>query len=349
MKKRVYGLIFTVCLACAFLLSGCRNAEDSGAYGAAVAAYESGDYEAAFSQFEDAAKNDGRTAEAYRGMGLIYLARGDYGFAVNMFDLSISEMKHENNEFKEDVLLYKADALVKDGQTGEALKIYDSLKDGGCSAEAYALEGCIYLRQGDIGSAEEDFEKAMEGGQDIALCLTIYEAYRDINLEGDGAEYLDKAVASKPESAEDYALQGRAYDYLNDYDNACASLNRAINMGYDSAAEILADIYFKNGDISSAKSLFMDMVSSNKNTAMGYNGLALCSIEEGKFENALEYVDLGLKCEDPDAEKTLLFNEIVIYEKMLDFETAKEKAADYLEKYPSDKEMEEEMRFLSHS
>lgn len=350
MKKHMRGLILTGCLACAFLvMPGCGSKEDSGAYSAAVNAYESGDYETAFSEFENAAKNDGRTAEAYRGMGLVYFEQGNYEFAVKMFDLSLSEMKHKNKEFEDDVLLYKAEALVNDGQTDEALGIYDSLKEGSDSAEAYTLEGCIYLRQGDVETAEEDFATAMEDKQDIALCLTIYEAYRDINLEGDGAEYLETAAAIEPVSAEDYALLGKVYDYLNEYDKACSSLNQAINMGYDKAAGILADIYFENGDISSAKSLFMNMVSSNRNTAMGYNGLALCAIEEGNFENAVEYIDLGLKCEDPDAEKILLFNEVVAYEKMLDFETAEEKAAAYLERYPSDKEMEKEMRFLSHS
>ena len=44
--------------------------------------------------------------------------------------------------------------------------------------------------------------------------------------------------------------------------------------------------------------------------------------------------------------KSLLFNEMTIYEKKLDFVTAKQKAEEYLELYPDDKTMKKELAFL---
>ena len=44
--------------------------------------------------------------------------------------------------------------------------------------------------------------------------------------------------------------------------------------------------------------------------------------------------------------RDLLFNEIVVYEKQLDFQTAKEKMQEYLKQYPKDEEALRENEFL---
>ena len=44
--------------------------------------------------------------------------------------------------------------------------------------------------------------------------------------------------------------------------------------------------------------------------------------------------------------QSLLFNEVVAYEKKLDFATALQKVQEYLEIYPDDKEASKEMAFL---
>jgi tetratricopeptide (TPR) repeat protein len=351
MKKHMRRLIIFTCLACVFFtVSGCENAkEDSGAYEAALEAYEGGDYELALSEFMNAAETDGRTVEAYRGMGLVYMAEEKYEYAVSMFDLSLSEMRHSNKEFEEDVLFYKAEALSKNLQTDKALEIYGELEDTDRAGTAYALEGKIYLERGNTDTADEKFALSAEHEKSIANSLLIYEAYRSVNLEGNGAEYLQTAVGIEPETNEDYALLGMAYYYLGDLDNAMVCLSRAVSMGYTKAAEQLGNIYFETGDIPGAKSMFNDILSSGEDAAMAYNGLAMCSMEEEDYESALVYIDLGLKCEDPKAEKSLLFNEIVVYEKMLDFDTAGEKAREYMEKYPSDETMKNELKFLQHS
>ena len=41
-----------------------------------------------------------------------------------------------------------------------------------------------------------------------------------------------------------------------------------------------------------------------------------------------------------------MFNEMTVYEKKLDFATAKQKAEEYLELYPDDKTMKKELAFL---
>ncbi len=350
-KRCMFGITAVACLACTFFsMTGCAGAkEDSGAYESGMQALENGNYETATADFQKAVDEDGRKAEGYRGLGLVYLYSESYEYAVNMFDLSLSAMEHENNEFKQDVMLYKAEALIGDSRMDEAVEIYNELEEGSDPEMAYALEGRIYLNNGDQDSAAQCFELAANGDDKIEICLFIYEAYKDINLEGDGAEYLEKAVSTDTSAGEDEAFKGLAYYYLDDYENACSYLNKSIESGYANGTQMLANIYLDNGDVSGAKALFMDMLNDGGNDAAAYNGLAMCSMAEEDYESALVYIDQGLKCNDSRTEKSLLFNEVVVYEKMLDFDTAQTKVEEYLQKYPDDKEMKNESLFLLHS
>lgn len=351
MKRDMFRLFALSCLTCTFLFfSGCVNERnDSGAYNAAMEAYENGNYDKALVQFKNAAENDGRKAEAYRGIGMVYLQQGNYEAAVNMFDLSISEMGYNNDDFEEDVMFYKAEALEKSERTDEALEIYQELEGGENAALAYALEGRIYLNNSDTQTASEKFSASIESGENIKICLIIYEAYRDVNLEGYGADYLERAVEIEPETGEEYALIGKAYYYLDDYSAACTSLNRAISEGYSDAVSILGNVYLEEGDISSAKSLYTGLLENEEDMALAYNGLVLCSIAEGSYDTALSYIEEGLKCNNIQVNRSLLFNEIVVYEKMLDFDTAAKKAEEYINIYPSDEKIINELKFLSHS
>lgn len=80
--------------------------------------------------------------------------------------------------------------------------------------------------------------------------------------------------------------------------------------------------------------------------AEAYNGLANCAILEKDYKKALDYIKKGLKVNNPEVNQTLLFNEIVVYEKKSDFDTAKNKMDAYLEQYPADAKAVRENYFL---
>lgn len=346
MRKLFAGLIL-LCLCLPF--SGCvQPKEDSGAYDKAVAALETEDYDLALEEFQNAAETDGRLAEAYRGEGIVHAARGDYKHAVMLFDMSLENMEFENDAFKEDVLFYKAESLVNNSLEDEALALYRELQESSRASDAYALEGRIYMRSGNEEEAQKCFSKALEKGKSIDVCLIIYETCREMNREGDGAAYLKEALDIVPSTPEEYAKKGKIYDYLEDYNNAVSCLNRAIDGGYNDAVAILGNIYLKEQDISGAKALYTNALKSGTDIAMAYNGLAMCAIAEENYDSALTYVALGLDCEDSEAEKSLLFNEIIAYEYKLDFETAKQKCAEYIERYPADEQARREYKFLTH-
>ena len=54
----------------------------------------------------------------------------------------------------------------------------------------------------------------------------------------------------------------------------------------------------------------------------------------------------GLALSNDKGKQDLYFNEIVVYEKKLDFATAKEKAAEYVKNYPADEAGIRENNFL---
>ena len=53
----------------------------------------------------------------------------------------------------------------------------------------------------------------------------------------------------------------------------------------------------------------------------------LCALEAGEYDQALEYISQGLALEGAAGKQELYFNEIVVYERMLDFDTARAKGA----------------------
>ena len=67
---------------------------------------------------------------------------------------------------------------------------------------------------------------------------------------------------------------------------------------------------------------------------------------EGNYDSALGNISSGITIASDDEMQSLLFNEIVAYEKKLDFSTAQEKAVSYVGMYPEDEEAAKELDFL---
>ena len=75
--------------------------------------------------------------------------------------------------------------------------------------------------------------------------------------------------------------------------------------------------------------------------------IRVCGMEIGNYDEALADIQRGLLVSTPEQAKTLRHNEVAIYEKQGDFESACEKAAEFLEDYPEDERMLREYEFLS--
>ena len=334
----------------ALTLTGCMEDTDSGAYDRAVAALEADDYDTALAEFRTAADTDKRVTESYRGQGIVYYEKGDYETALSFFELSLSNMKYKNEEFTEDVLFYEAECLKEMGDTDKAKEIYEQLTEGSSPAQAYVLLGALCCSDGDETGAEDAFNNAIsmeDAGYETYIM--IYDALKDVHREADGAEYLEKALDLTPSTEEDYVLLGRICYYLEDYDKARDALSTAIDMGSIDALALQGAICLETGDIPEAKALYLDALNAGADEALCFNGLALCMAELGDFADALSYINQGLEANDSGMRRDLLFNRMVIYEKMNDYTSAKAEAEELLALYPNDEEIKNEYKFLAHA
>ena len=79
---------------------------------------------------------------------------------------------------------------------------------------------------------------------------------------------------------------------------------------------LLGMVYRAQGDTSNARSMYQQYVSADdSDPAKGYNGLALCDMDDGSYDSALENISKGLEDASTEEMQDLLFNEIVVYEK----------------------------------
>lgn len=126
----------------------------------------------------------------------------------------------------------------------------------------------------------------------------------------------------------------------------------------------LAMTYYEQEEYGSALDAFKKAVDGGAvQTTQIYNLMGICAIQTEDYEAALEYIQAGLAMAETDTdgkeEKTsengkdssemlqeMRYNEVVCYEKIADWENAKQKASEYLIEYPEDTAMEREAEFL---
>ena len=101
------------------------------------------------------------------------------------------------------------------------------------------------------------------------------------------------------------------------------------------------------GDYEHARASYQSIMQESGESPMLYNGLAMCAIAAGEYDEALSYIDLGLVMEEEEGKQQLRFNEIVAWEGKLDFATALVKAEAYHALYPTDELGTKELQFLN--
>lgn len=85
-----------------------------------------------------------------------------------------------------------------------------------------------------------------------------------------------------------------------------------------------------------------------KETGTIYNLLGACEMKLENYEKAVEYYEKGCAQADSTDEmiREMKFNIIVSFEKLKDWESAKQKLAEYVESYPEDEAAQKEAEFL---
>ena len=342
-KKRLF--LTAVCLSLG-LLTGC-NVGNTKNYKQAAQDLEQGNYEAALEEYETAISEGVKPAQSYRGAGVAKLKLGNYEEAITYFNDALKCDK-VGKALKKDILSYRAVAYLK-------VKDYEAaLEDCQTLAENYKMDADLYFLTGETALAMDSYEEASANfeqayGEDATYdrAIQIYGAYLNRDMEADGTRYLEAALSGTAKNAEDHCDRGRVYYYMDDYENARTELTTAADKGSTEATLILGMVYMAQGDTSNARSMYQQYVSADDSEpAKGYNGLALCDMDDGSYDSALENISKGLEDASTEEMQDLLFNEIVVYEKKLDFATALSKMQEYIKMFPDDENAAKELTFL---
>ena len=330
----------------ALLLTGCGG-ENQKTYEQANADLEEANYDYALNEYQACISAGYKLAQSYRGSGIVKLRTGDYQGAIDDLTNALNDEKTGKSDRK-DLLEYRAAAELKAELYDQAMADCQTLaEDYSLNANDYYLTGCVALAMDSYDEASSNFSEAYGSDSTYEMAIQIYEAYLGQDMEADGTRYLEAALKTEAKTADDYCERGKVYYYMDDYENARTELTTAADKGSTEATLILGMVYMAQGDTSNARSFYQQYIDADgDDPAKGYNGLALCDISDGDYDSALQNISQGLGDATSDEMRDLLFNEIVVYEKKLDFATALTKAQEYVDMFPEDSAAKKELAFL---
>ena len=281
--------------------------------------------------------------ESDRDAGIAYMDQAQYEQAVTSLESAYALCDEKMPETKTDISLYEAACQMK-------LEDYESVKNTctrilelGENAEAYYMRGVAFLKLGDTDAAKA----AVMEPNDYEMFLSIYQQYEAINQSAVGDQYLQQVLNNESTGLEDDYQKGSIYYYLGDYEKAATALARPVEAKKEDAMRLMGQVYLAQGDTQSAWVVYQQYKETFGETAESYNGIALCDIADGDYDTALQDIQQGLSLDVSDSSKRdLLYNEIVVYEKKMDFATAKQKAEEFMQLYPDDEAGQKEYDFL---
>lgn len=329
----------------AFTACGSQQKEN---YKGAELNLEKGHYEEALEGFQQAVSDDIKVMESWRGQGIALLKLNRYEEAIQAFETALAQEKGSRG-IRKDIWLYKATAEYKNGDLQTALSSVQSAAELDGDEQCYLFMGKLYLELAQYEDADAAFEQVLDKNKSYESYVDIYQIYVQQDMSADGEAYLKEALELKGKEKADYYQRGRIYFFIGDTDSTKKELMEAVNRKYPDAMLFLGKIYLSDKDIGNARAMYQQyMELQEENQARGFNGLALCDIAEGNYSSALEQIRKGLEIAEKGDVQELLYNEVVVYEKMLDFDTAKIKMASYMELYPDDVDAQKENQFLQY-
>lgn len=291
--------------------------------------------------------SDKTDQEAYRQYGLNCLYEGNYADAVTAFQMALNQSHGTIGTMEIDLCFYKAKAQYLNGDYDGAEATYSAVIDYNSNAEAYFLRGGLYLELGRTEEALSDFASAAaKDKNNYEAYIGIYETLAAYGRQGEGQEYLNRALEIRGEKAYDKMEKGRIYLLLGDTKTAVSYLQEAVEGGNETANFYLAQAYEAAGDKEAADRYYQAYLDCGI-----ADSAELCTMGErqllnGNYAYALEYFSAALALENVSERQTILKDMVIAYERQGDFSSAKSTLQEYLELYPEDENALREMTFL---
>ena len=171
-------------------------------------------------------------------------------------------------------------------------------------------------------------------GQYGLACVEYSQIKLWAGEEIEGLDYLQNVA---------YGLQ--LYDW-QEYRSALPILLQAYEDGYSDLVLYVGSCYGQTGDMENMQIYYNIFLQKNEMNSFMYAQYAAIALDEGRMEDALGYIEAGKQLEDQSNIKEILFDEIVYYEELKDYNTAFEKAKAFVEAYPLDTDGKNEYDIL---
>jgi tetratricopeptide (TPR) repeat protein len=285
---------------------------------------------------------------AYRGKGIAYYKAHDYKAAIKQFDKALAI--NESSDLNMDILYYKGNAQEKAGLYEKAVDTYSLIiKNKTSDAATYNHRAYAYRLLGNYEKSLEDYNKAIKlDSRNYDYYFEKYFLLIDSGDKDSAATVLDQASKITGSTQEDKFNIAKVHYFQGNYDQAVSELSEAFRNGFAEAYYYLGNIYEKKEDYKNASYNYSMYIKEDGNidSAAVYNQISVCLMKQGKYDEALSYVQSGLKYNDVSYNQALWHNEIVCYENLSEFKKAYDSMKDYLAKYPDDKEAAKENDFL---
>lgn len=208
-------------------------------------------------------------------------------------------------------------------------------------------EGDVFLRQGKIGAARQDFEDALKANPN---CAEAHDGIgrcflRDGTLER-AAEEFRAALKIDPLNVPSLNNLANVLYHQAKYDEAIVFYQQALKICRNNDPEILtnlANAQRSKGANAEAISNYKLAINISPDFLDAYNNLALALHEEGKYQEALTAIQKALKIDSHSADA--YYNLALIHRSMLNFSAARLAANESL-KYENNQEFAKSTRQL---
>lgn len=375
-----FVLLFTIIL----MLSGCSEA--GGNYRSGKNYFKDGNYEEAARYFTLAIDENPNRAEYYIDYGMALMGLSRYDEAINQFDrvvmdkniamvlgnnkralrgkgityFNMQDYREAINQFEEalkinvlpdmdmDILYYKGKSLMSIGAYKQASEAYtDIIEQFGEEAQVLADRAYTYQKTYEYEKGLDDYDKA------IALDVNNYEYYfrkyyllKEMRRDKDADEVLTQAAEIEVKTKSDKFNLAKVHFYQGLFDQAFPELSESFANGFIDAYFYIGEIYTNKKDYSTAKYYYEKYIEEGADSYEVYNQIASCHIKMDEYEQAIPYLETGLKFANNDEARILRKNEIIAYESLGDFEKALNKLQAYIASYPADELAKNELSFI---
>lgn len=329
----------------ALLLGGCGKKADSVKLENGEKLVKEESYEEALATFQSLEDSKADMRRVYRGMGLSYMGMERYEEAVSALEKSLKEAGGKISDWEYDTNYYLAVAFEKNGQRQEAIETWSNLISTKQEPESYFQRGLLYLENQQEEKAEKDFDAAVQADEkDAKLPVRIYEAVSPDYPEL-GSKYLRILSEREAKSGEALYYKGIAYMGLGETTAAEDTLKQAAKEGFSEANLVLGEMFNVEESYDYAIGFYQTYVKENPESERAYEELMAAQMVQKDYPGALETLHKAEKLENFKGEK-LGWYEIVCYEYMGDYSTARKKAEVYVQDWPKNEKAQKEYEFL---